>query len=172
MHTGKLVFAQLMEHLPPMVFERCVARYGGMTRAVLRMELPEGRPAASPQPHAQAGGTDAPGHRKLPQGQDAPARLGGTDIEADRSQRARVVLPLKSPGGKLPEMHSLMCGKWGSIRVVAGFAGHRSRHPRMSRLSAVRARCRHVTKMPTYGLARAVIQRNPRAAGRRRRSAL
>jgi lambda repressor-like predicted transcriptional regulator len=29
MHTGKLVFAQLMSHLPPMVFERCVARYGG-----------------------------------------------------------------------------------------------------------------------------------------------
>ena len=29
MHAGKLVFAQLMDHLPPMVFERCVARYGG-----------------------------------------------------------------------------------------------------------------------------------------------
>jgi hypothetical protein len=29
MHTGKLVFGQLMGHLPPMVFERCVARYGG-----------------------------------------------------------------------------------------------------------------------------------------------
>ena len=29
MHTGKLLFAQLMEHMPPMVFERCVARYGG-----------------------------------------------------------------------------------------------------------------------------------------------
>lgn len=29
MHTGKLLFAQLMEHLPPMVFERCVARYHG-----------------------------------------------------------------------------------------------------------------------------------------------
>ncbi len=29
MHTGKLLFAQLMGHLPPMVFERCVARYGG-----------------------------------------------------------------------------------------------------------------------------------------------
>ena len=29
MHTGKLVFAQVMSHLPPMVFERCVARYGG-----------------------------------------------------------------------------------------------------------------------------------------------
>jgi len=29
MHTGKLVFAQLMSHLPPMVLERCVARYGG-----------------------------------------------------------------------------------------------------------------------------------------------
>ena len=29
MHTGKLVFAQLMSHVPPMVFERCVARYGG-----------------------------------------------------------------------------------------------------------------------------------------------
>ena len=29
MHTGKLVFAQLIGHLPPVVFERCVARYGG-----------------------------------------------------------------------------------------------------------------------------------------------
>lgn len=29
MNTGKLVFAQLMGHLPPMAFERCVARYGG-----------------------------------------------------------------------------------------------------------------------------------------------
>jgi len=29
MHTGKLLFAQLMEHLRAMVFERCVARYGG-----------------------------------------------------------------------------------------------------------------------------------------------
>src|SRR5487761_2319552 len=29
MHTGKLIFAQLMGHLPPMVFERCVARYSG-----------------------------------------------------------------------------------------------------------------------------------------------
>jgi hypothetical protein len=29
MHTGKLVFAQLMGHLPPMVFERCVSRYSG-----------------------------------------------------------------------------------------------------------------------------------------------
>jgi hypothetical protein len=29
MHTGKLLFAQLLGHLPPMVFERCVARYGG-----------------------------------------------------------------------------------------------------------------------------------------------
>ena len=29
MHTGKLIFAQLMGHFPPMVFERCVARYGG-----------------------------------------------------------------------------------------------------------------------------------------------
>jgi len=29
MHTGKLIFAQLMGHLPPMVFERCVARYNG-----------------------------------------------------------------------------------------------------------------------------------------------
>jgi hypothetical protein len=29
MHTGKLLFAQLMDHIPPMVFERCVARYGG-----------------------------------------------------------------------------------------------------------------------------------------------
>ena len=29
MHAGKLVFAQLMDHLPPMAFERCVARYTG-----------------------------------------------------------------------------------------------------------------------------------------------
>jgi hypothetical protein len=29
MHTGKLIFARLMGHLPPMVFERCVARYSG-----------------------------------------------------------------------------------------------------------------------------------------------
>lgn len=29
MHSGRLVFAQLMEHLPPMVLERCVARYSG-----------------------------------------------------------------------------------------------------------------------------------------------
>jgi Domain of unknown function (DUF4372)/Transposase DDE domain len=29
MHAGKLVFSQLMAHLPPMVFERCVARYSG-----------------------------------------------------------------------------------------------------------------------------------------------
>jgi hypothetical protein len=29
MHAGKLLFAQLMEHLPPMVLERCVARYDG-----------------------------------------------------------------------------------------------------------------------------------------------
>jgi hypothetical protein len=29
MHTGKLLFAQVMEHIPPMVFERCVGRYGG-----------------------------------------------------------------------------------------------------------------------------------------------
>jgi hypothetical protein len=29
MHTGKLVFAQLMEHLPLTSFRRCVARYGG-----------------------------------------------------------------------------------------------------------------------------------------------
>ncbi len=29
MHAGKLVFAQWMGHLPPMVFERCVARYRG-----------------------------------------------------------------------------------------------------------------------------------------------
>ena len=30
MHTGELVFAQLMGHLPPMVFECRVARYGGI----------------------------------------------------------------------------------------------------------------------------------------------
>ena len=29
MHTGKLIFAQLMEHLPLTTFGRCVARYGG-----------------------------------------------------------------------------------------------------------------------------------------------
>src|SRR5690349_4927101 len=29
MHTGKLIFAQLMEHLPLTTFRRCVARYGG-----------------------------------------------------------------------------------------------------------------------------------------------
>jgi Domain of unknown function (DUF4372)/Transposase DDE domain len=29
MHPGKLVFAQLMEHLPLTTFRRCVARYGG-----------------------------------------------------------------------------------------------------------------------------------------------
>lgn len=29
MHAGRLLFAQLMDHIPPMVFERCVARYGG-----------------------------------------------------------------------------------------------------------------------------------------------
>jgi len=29
MHTGKLVFAQLMEHLPLTTFRRCVARYNG-----------------------------------------------------------------------------------------------------------------------------------------------
>jgi DDE family transposase/uncharacterized protein DUF4372 len=29
MHTGKLVFAQLMEHLPLTTFRRCIARYGG-----------------------------------------------------------------------------------------------------------------------------------------------
>ena len=29
MHTGKLVFAQLMEHLPLTTFRRCVAHYGG-----------------------------------------------------------------------------------------------------------------------------------------------
>ena len=29
MPAGKLLFAQLMEYLPPMVFECCVARYGG-----------------------------------------------------------------------------------------------------------------------------------------------
>ncbi|QSH81888.1 MAG: DUF4372 domain-containing protein [Ferrovum myxofaciens] len=29
MHTGKLVFAQLMEHLPLHTFRRCVAKYTG-----------------------------------------------------------------------------------------------------------------------------------------------
>jgi hypothetical protein len=35
MHTGKLVFAQLMGHLPPVVFERCVVLLGG--RIVFRV---------------------------------------------------------------------------------------------------------------------------------------
>lgn len=29
MHTGRLVFAQLMDHLPPYEFQKCVARYDG-----------------------------------------------------------------------------------------------------------------------------------------------
>jgi hypothetical protein len=29
MHAGKLLFAQLMEHLPEKTFARFVARYGG-----------------------------------------------------------------------------------------------------------------------------------------------
>lgn len=29
MHTGKLVFAQVMEHLPLTTFRRCVTRYKG-----------------------------------------------------------------------------------------------------------------------------------------------
>ena len=29
MYTGKLVFAQLMEHLPLHTFRRCVAKYAG-----------------------------------------------------------------------------------------------------------------------------------------------
>jgi hypothetical protein len=29
MHQGQLVFAQLMRHLPPTTFRRCVARYAG-----------------------------------------------------------------------------------------------------------------------------------------------
>ena len=29
MHMGKLVFAQVMSHLPAMMFARCVAPYGG-----------------------------------------------------------------------------------------------------------------------------------------------
>ena len=29
MNIGKLVFAQIMKHLPLMTFRRCVARYGG-----------------------------------------------------------------------------------------------------------------------------------------------
>jgi len=33
MHTGKLVFAQLMEHLPLTTFRRCVARYKGEHKA-------------------------------------------------------------------------------------------------------------------------------------------
>ena len=28
-YTGKLVFAQVIEHLPPHIFRRCVQRYGG-----------------------------------------------------------------------------------------------------------------------------------------------
>ncbi len=30
MHTGKLVFAQLMDHLPLHTFRRCVAKYPGI----------------------------------------------------------------------------------------------------------------------------------------------
>ncbi len=29
MNSGKLVFAQIMAHLPPRTFKRCVARYDG-----------------------------------------------------------------------------------------------------------------------------------------------
>jgi hypothetical protein len=29
MNLGKLIFAQIMEHLPRTTFGRCVARYGG-----------------------------------------------------------------------------------------------------------------------------------------------
>jgi hypothetical protein len=29
MHSGKLIFAQLMEHLPEKTLARCVARYRG-----------------------------------------------------------------------------------------------------------------------------------------------
>ena len=29
MHVGRIVFAQLMDHLPPYEFEKCVARYSG-----------------------------------------------------------------------------------------------------------------------------------------------
>ena len=29
MHVGRIVFAQLMDHLPPYEFQKCVARYGG-----------------------------------------------------------------------------------------------------------------------------------------------
>jgi len=29
MHTGKLVFAQVIDHLPMHIFRRCVARYDG-----------------------------------------------------------------------------------------------------------------------------------------------
>lgn len=33
MHRGNLLFVELMEHIPPMEFERCVARYGSGARA-------------------------------------------------------------------------------------------------------------------------------------------
>ena len=29
MHVGRIVFAQLMDHLPPYEFQKCVARYSG-----------------------------------------------------------------------------------------------------------------------------------------------
>ncbi len=32
MNQGKLIFAQIMEHLPLTTFRRCVARYGGERR--------------------------------------------------------------------------------------------------------------------------------------------
>ena len=37
MHAGKLVFAQLTEHLPLTTFRRCVAAYGGET-VILSLE--------------------------------------------------------------------------------------------------------------------------------------
>jgi hypothetical protein len=43
MHTGKLLFAQLMEHLPPMALERCV-----------RVDTPE-------NPHWTRGASGQPG---------------------------------------------------------------------------------------------------------------
>jgi hypothetical protein len=38
MHAGKLVFAQLTEHLPLTTFRRCVAAYGGEHKSFTCLE--------------------------------------------------------------------------------------------------------------------------------------
>jgi hypothetical protein len=38
MNVGKLVFAQIMEHLPRTTFGRCVARYGGEHNRLARSQ--------------------------------------------------------------------------------------------------------------------------------------